>query len=549
MRAIIPYKQSLVLYFLLLGATLVGGFLRLYQITSQIIADDEWHAVHVAFCNSYGQILIHFGQSDYCIPLAFLDKLAIQTVGLSEMLMRTPMLLLGIASIPIFPLLAMRWTGPRTAGLFAWLIALSPLHIYFSRYARPYDISLFFTCVAWAAFPRWWCDRRDAWRVLYVACSVAATFFHPFFLLAALAPMVFAFIQAMRRGARESRWPSIARLVGMAAWIGLPLAIVLAPALWIDGQSLFAKVGQDRMDWHSIIGAIQLLLGTSHNGIVGLEIAGIGVGAWALARNRRDVAIYVAVIMCIEFTVLAILHPKGIQFPIVVARYGVSLLPLFLLLLAVGLGAAEDGLRRLWAACPRGAIGATTCAALFFTGPVPAIYSHPNAWTNHALYQYAYGFNPNVRYDFLRPLSFSRFYDTLRDSPPGSLLILEAPWRFEWHFNPYPFYQAYHRQRMVVGFLASPQSAAESGELRPSEPGNDFRNSLHVADRQRLAARGVDYVIFHKRYTDELVIKPSPPVNDTGPWIELYRQRYGVPVFEDEYIAAFQIRSSALNRD
>src|SRR2546426_6677733 len=84
----------------LLGAVAVGAAIRLDQIREQIVLDDEWHALF-----GYRRILTHFGWTDVCIPLAVYDKLVADTVGLSEMGMRLPVLLAGIGTLFVLPLM------------------------------------------------------------------------------------------------------------------------------------------------------------------------------------------------------------------------------------------------------------------------------------------------------------------------------------------------------------------------------------------------------------------------------------------------------------
>src|SRR5439155_14044492 len=120
--------RSLRRNWLLLMAILVGSGLRLYQITSQIIADDEWHAVHMARDLDFFSIASHFGDADVSIPIALFYRLVITTVGLSEWIMRAPALFFGLLSLIVFPLLVRRFFDPVTSVLFAWLLAISPIH-------------------------------------------------------------------------------------------------------------------------------------------------------------------------------------------------------------------------------------------------------------------------------------------------------------------------------------------------------------------------------------------------------------------------------------
>src|SRR5207249_1844313 len=162
----------------LLGAVVVGAAIRLDQIREQIVLDDEWHALHAILRFGYGRILTHFGWTDVCIPLAVFDKVVADTVGLSEMWMRLPVLLAGIVSLLVLPLMLRRWVGRAAGTSLAWLLAVSPLHVFFSRFARPYAISLLLVMGGGLALARWWEDGRPQWKTVGIAGFVLGPYFH-----------------------------------------------------------------------------------------------------------------------------------------------------------------------------------------------------------------------------------------------------------------------------------------------------------------------------------------------------------------------------------
>jgi hypothetical protein len=142
----------------------------------------------------------------------------------------------------------------------------------------------------------------------------------------------------------------------------------------------------------------------------------------------------------------------------------------------------------------------------------------------------------------LRPTGVPPFYRHLRETAaPGSLLIAEAPWCFEWHRNPYPYFQQIHRQRMVIGFVVDPEQPPVGGELLPRQPGTAFRNFVHVADFPGLKERGVDFVVFHKdlakalpRWRDR-----ARALVDPAPALRLYRSVCSAPTYEDDAMVVF----------
>jgi hypothetical protein len=113
---------------LLVGAIIARTALRFYQLSEQIIADDDWHALQAAR-DLGSSIAMHFGGSDVSIPMALYDKVVMGTVGLSEWLMRAPVVFFGLLALVCFPLILRALFDRTTKTLFGWLLAISPVHI------------------------------------------------------------------------------------------------------------------------------------------------------------------------------------------------------------------------------------------------------------------------------------------------------------------------------------------------------------------------------------------------------------------------------------
>src|SRR5206468_199951 len=129
-------------------------------------------------------------------------------------------------------------------------------------------------------------------------------------------------------------------------------------------------------------------------------------------------------------------RPSGLEAPIVVARYALFLLPVLILLLAVGLrtlGGWLPGKLR-----PAAIILAMAWMVLMVkAGPLPKIYYFPNNFTNHGAFQY-YPSLDAQRNPYMKALSrpISPFYVELAQQSAASLRIVEAPWYYEWPLNP-----------------------------------------------------------------------------------------------------------------
>lgn len=68
--------------------------------------------------------------------------------GDSELALRLPAALFGVAMVPAIAWLAARWLGRETAPWAAWLAALSPFLVWYSQEARNYTLMMLLGCVA-----------------------------------------------------------------------------------------------------------------------------------------------------------------------------------------------------------------------------------------------------------------------------------------------------------------------------------------------------------------------------------------------------------------
>src|SRR6185312_6307825 len=65
-------------------ATLLAFGLRAWDVTGQVVLDDEWHAIHKLTDASYRNIVRTFRLADHSIPLTLLSKAMADTIGLAE---------------------------------------------------------------------------------------------------------------------------------------------------------------------------------------------------------------------------------------------------------------------------------------------------------------------------------------------------------------------------------------------------------------------------------------------------------------------------------
>ena len=525
----------------LLGAVLAGAGLRAYQLPGQILVDDEWHALHKVVRSSYAGILTSFGNADHSIPIALYYRLATDAIGLSEWVIRTPFFVAGTLMILVVPLLMRGHAGRTASDILAWLLALSPPLVFFSRFARPYAIVALFGSVAVLAFYAWWLERRTRDAVLYATMTVLTGYFTLVALPFALGPFAFFAVTALR-GPAAHRWAAIRRL----AWLGLatvvPLAALLAPPLWVDSQALAIKAGHGTLRWSTLLQALQAAAGAGGPWVAaGVCVLG-GIGGFRMVRKNPLLGTFLTVLISIQVIAVAVVRPLGVERVPVLSRYLLPVLPVGLLFAAVGLrwlvGLVVRSRRRgLNVVAVAGA-----CAAWFVSGPLPEVYYRPNNWTANVLRKALENKPDPIRHLRRKVRRVPEFYSSLGKHPRASHTVVEAPWIWAIGRNYLPVYQHIHRQETLIGFVNGLCSEPRAGEVPWGTPGIRLRNFVFLAEPDELHERDVDFVVFHRHPLREAKRPPQRGWRlDVSGCIARYRARFGAPVFSDPDIVVFEI--------
>ena len=142
-------------YWPLAVATIVGAALRFYALGANSLWVDEFATLSIA-SHSPAEILRLSSSANFIPPLYFLLVHGVlQVFGESEVALRLLSAVAGICTIPVVWLLTEQITRSRsTANIAAALLAINPLHLWFSQEARPYALLLFFGCCALLSLQR-----------------------------------------------------------------------------------------------------------------------------------------------------------------------------------------------------------------------------------------------------------------------------------------------------------------------------------------------------------------------------------------------------------
>ena len=515
-------------------AVAAGTGLRARGLDAQIVIDDEWHALHKLMRADMLDIVTHLDYADYSIPWTVYLRWLHDHGGVTEWGMRAPSLVAGVLLVALVPLLARSWTSTPIRATWAALLAVSPLLVQWSRTARPYALTALLCAIAIIAFHRWWCAgrRRDHWAAAYAGATFLAGWLHMTTLAFTLLPFAFFGVIALRL-----RRDALRPLLRLGVVTALPLSLALLPPLLNDWFMFAAKAGVDSPTWTSLYRSALMMAGTPHPLVATLLAVCTAGGALVLWRRDRLLASYLLVVMAGGTLAVIAARPNWVQHPPVLLRYLAPIVPLLLLLTAEGLVAAVPWRR----ASAQAAVIVVAAIALWAAGPLARSREGPDQFTGHLRHTFDYddAHNPYVLQAPRTPVP--TFYREMAQLPPGSVTLIEAPWRLESHFNPHVWYQAEHRQHVLIGLVTPVCGTWKFGEYPETYQGIRLQRMAHLSALLRGETYGADYLVLH--------LKPwsTPPGEkidwpDIGACLPAIEQVLGAPVFRDDAQVVFRLK-------
>ncbi len=263
-------------------------------------------------------------------PLYYLTQLLGSAAGEGEWTGRLCAALFGVATVPLLWITARRATGDTvTATVSALLLALSPLHVYYSREARPYALLILLTTALLLAILLRAPILAGGLVVLMAYTTVGSA-------AALVAAAVAALVAAQLQSDPESRRAQ--RIIALAAAISLALLPLLYRTSATDAvEAGFSGLNAALFDT-MVRGLAVTALGTKGGGYAAYAMLVFAViGAIALLRRERAIAVVVIVMTLLPIAVnLAVLRLADHFFAV---RYITPALPAYLLLVAAGIAA------------------------------------------------------------------------------------------------------------------------------------------------------------------------------------------------------------------
>ena len=303
-------------------------------------------------------------------------------VGDGEVWLRMPALLCGLGSVVLIWRLGVMFVGPSTGLMAAFLLAVSPVGIWYSQEARPYSTNIFMLLACVVSFSHLLIGpRRWGWTLLYLFTLGCVVFTHYYLVVFPLVFLLFAVLHKSENRGRLSAC-SVIVLALFALYVGAKTYFFEVPTTMpylrpFDGYEL----------WH--LGFGWFLTGNSLNPIgqasatgewllVILQIGAVAAvlrGVWRLTTCKptptSPAGLHLVVYLMVLPACLLGLTLIGLD-QTYIERSALPALPFFLVLLAAGLTGWRNAI------VARTVAGVAAVAAIVV---LAAYFKHSDDWT------------------------------------------------------------------------------------------------------------------------------------------------------------------------
>jgi mannosyltransferase len=314
-------------------ALAIGLILRGYRLGGPSLSYDETFTVLVARLplEKAWEMLTADGVHP---PLFYLIERLMLLFGHNEWVVRLPSAILGFLTIPLMYALAKRFGGERAGILAALLIAISPLHLWYSHDARMYALLAFMAAVVMLLYDRY-LERADMRRsALFASASAVAYLVHYFALFLPLVQLIHLALH-LKNYARQFRiW------VVLQCTAGLPLLGWLV-AMYTRNPERYFGIGW--IPTPSLIDLPETLINLTvgytqrdtvfHWVTLALSLALIAAAVWSL-RRRKEVQTLIVVWAFVPIVVTFLI---SLRRPVYVDRFLILSLPAFVMMITLGL--------------------------------------------------------------------------------------------------------------------------------------------------------------------------------------------------------------------
>jgi hypothetical protein len=570
---------------------ILGTSLRLYLLPSQILVDDEWHNLNQVIGKSYWDLLTQFNPVDNSsLPMNLYDLALLKTIGWSEMMIRLPVILTGLASLIVLPLLVRKVFNARVGVIFGCLLAISPFLIFYSRFVRAYGFFSSFCFAGLLLSYLWLSTGKPRYLVAFIFAGAFANCAHLFSMFAVFMPLIIAAILVFTARNKPLSSPersgivvSMKQILTTASILGVLLLPVLIPVLREHSNLPW---GRGAFTIRAIWTAVTLLSGTPNIGLNFLFYLLVLAGAMLLFKvNRLFFWLSIASAGCYPI-VLALSHPTGMDNGEVLLRYMIVVVPLALTFLSLELDSiltkASSQTPPILKWIPTILAPITILMVFFDSGPLPALYQSGSNFAHHGAFQNSYvkqswqtleshSVYPDSE---LKQENIPSFYKWL-PAQSNIASVIEYPYDLCDYNNLLYYYQHFHHKRVIAGYYDQTNILGYTLPPLPKDGPTrfgvgkfctdeilalvsdqsklTFRNMINVNDDSALLHSEADMLILHKTILVLKIVQTDAnamPVydrillsyNSVPVLSERYKKSLGPPVFEDADMVCFNLK-------
>ena len=330
-----------------------------------------------------GNVLLLGHQLLYDVhPPAYVGSmyLWIKLFGDSEIAIRMPALIAGCLSIGLLYAIGRRLMSRSVARLAAILMALSPVHIWYSQEARQYSPALCLLLLAILAYYELQNPRpARRWLVLYTVAMFAAVFSHYFIAIYPASIAALCLLKPIDRSSRQLMVINTAIVLSMLAFVGAKQLVGDVPtSLYYLRSFTPTEAWRLFFDWFLLGSSYPLGDPLVRMLVVSVRLIFLGflaAGLWRIIadsrRNGSDDWLAIGLFLFGLPAALWILSLAGLDH-FYIERSALVLLPFFLLALASGIAGGASGARRA---------AFSTFALVVATTTLVTFHLHSDTWT------------------------------------------------------------------------------------------------------------------------------------------------------------------------
>ena len=286
-------------------------------------------------------------------PLHFLLTHFVLSLDDTDFLLRFPSVVFGVLTVAATYSLGTQLFGRRIGLVAAFLLAISPFHIRYSREARAYAQLMLLSVLSLYCLWRALSEARAKWWIGFATFTALGLYTHLFALLFLLAESVFCVGVGLLAASRPQELPEARRKAASFVASLLAIAMLYAPMMpyllqGMDRQVGLASVGKGM----SVTAAFVVSMVGSFSSGPGLDLmaflALFLLGIVVSARSHRVQLWLTSCWTVVPFLALYVVQARHGVHP----RYMIFILPIWLVLVSQGLiavgSAASAWLSRRW---------------------------------------------------------------------------------------------------------------------------------------------------------------------------------------------------------